>query len=77
MRSLEDLLVNAINVILGFNGNAAVPWDEFVLAGDTLRALEFGLAIVPVASVQDDSILVGAHLRLDTGKSAAQSKDDV
>jgi hypothetical protein len=63
-------LVDAINVVLGFNSNAAVARDELVLACDALSVLEFALSIVPIARVQHYSILVGRQLSLDAAVCA-------
>lgn len=72
-----DLLVDSINVVLGFDCDASVTWDELVLALYTLRALELGLSVVPVASIQDHCILVGGELSLDAAEFTAESERDV
>jgi len=60
-----DLLVDAINVVLGLNSNAPVARDEFVLADNTLCVLKLALSVVPVARVEDNGVLVRRQLGLD------------
>lgn len=57
---------------MGFDRNTSVARDKLVLARDALRALELGLAIVPVARIQYDGILVSAQLSLDTAPGTTQ-----
>lgn len=62
---------------MGFNGNAAVPRDELVLAFNTLRTLELRLSVVPVARVDDNGILVRSQVGLDTAPFAAERERNV
>lgn len=59
------LLVDAIDVVLGFNSNAAVARDQLVLTCDALSALELALSVVPIARVEDNGVLVRCQLGLD------------
>src|SRR3954463_15915325 len=76
-RSRGHLLVDAINVVLRLNGNAAIPGDELVLACNTLSALVFALSIIPVAGIDDDAVLVSTEISLDSCPSAGQSQGNI
>jgi len=73
----SNSLVDTINPILRFNGNASILGNEFASALHTLGALHFRLSIIPITTVQNNGLLVGTEIGLDAVPLAAEAEDDL
>lgn len=71
----SHLLVDSVHVVLRFDGDTRTPHYLLVLVR-SLRALEVGRAIEPVARVDHDARLVGTKLCLNAREDAPQRDND-